>query len=412
MKNFKFWQKLCVISQLVLASLMFTSPVFAGDHHEESTTEPEKGSHGGRLLTDGNFSLELTLFERGIPPEFRVYLTLDNQAIEPNKASVNIKLHRLGNVIDNIEFTPEGDYLRGNMEVVEPHSFEVEITASYNNKQYQWHYENFEGRTTISNAMAEEMGVATEQVSKQTLTEQLTAYGKLALPANAQRKVTARFPGEVKALYTSLGKSVKKGQKLLTIESNESLQRYHVYAPISGIISKQFTAQGEQATDSTLLVITDLSTLNAEIAIYPKDISQVTLGAQAYIKIPNTEKVLATKLSDRLPAVMQQATIYRAPVDNSDYSLLPGQFIEANIVTGSFDVDMAVKREALQSFRDFTVVYTKVGQTYEVRMLELGRKAGPWVEVLSGISSDAQYVTSNSYLIKADIDKSGASHDH
>jgi cobalt-zinc-cadmium efflux system membrane fusion protein len=45
-------------------------------------------------------------------------------------------------------------------------------------------------------------------------------------------------------------------------------------------------------------------------------------------------------------------------------------------------------------------------------MLELGRSNQNWVEVLSGIELGTQYVTENSYLIKADIEKSGASHDH
>ena len=73
---------------------------------------------------------------------------------------------------------------------------------------------------------------------------------------------------------------------------------------------------------------------------------------------------------------------------------------------------LAVKRVGLQAFRDFTVVYAKVGEQYEVRMLELGREAGEWVEVLGGIDAGTEYVTNNSYIIKADIEKSGASHDH
>jgi cobalt-zinc-cadmium efflux system membrane fusion protein len=45
-------------------------------------------------------------------------------------------------------------------------------------------------------------------------------------------------------------------------------------------------------------------------------------------------------------------------------------------------------------------------------MLELGRQDDVWVEVLGGFQSGTLYVSNNSYLIKADIEKSGASHDH
>jgi cobalt-zinc-cadmium efflux system membrane fusion protein len=34
------------------------------------------------------------------------------------------------------------------------------------------------------------------------------------------------------------------------------------------------------------------------------------------------------------------------------------------------------------------------------------------VEVVDGLAPGTEYVTDNSYLIKADIEKSGASHDH
>ena len=72
----------------------------------------------------------------------------------------------------------------------------------------------------------------------------------------------------------------------------------------------------------------------------------------------------------------------------------------------------AVKRTGIQSFRDFRVVYARVGDDYEVRMLDLGRTAGEWVEVLGGLEPGTEYVTGNSHLIKADIEKSGASHNH
>jgi cobalt-zinc-cadmium efflux system membrane fusion protein len=45
-------------------------------------------------------------------------------------------------------------------------------------------------------------------------------------------------------------------------------------------------------------------------------------------------------------------------------------------------------------------------------MLDLGRTAGEWVEVLGGLEPGSRYVTSNSHLIKADIEKSGASGEH
>ncbi|MEK6739064.1 MAG: hypothetical protein AABY74_10415, partial [Planctomycetota bacterium] len=48
------------------------------DSHEETESKheedsPVKGSHGGRWLSEGGFQVEVTIYERGIPPQFRVY---------------------------------------------------------------------------------------------------------------------------------------------------------------------------------------------------------------------------------------------------------------------------------------------------------------------------------------------------
>ena len=67
---------------------------------------------------------------------------------------------------------------------------------------------------------------------------------------------------------------------------------------------------------------------------------------------------------------------------------------------------------ALQSFRDWTVAFVRVGDTFEIRPLELGKRDATRVEVLTGLKAGDMVVVEQSYLVKADIEKSGASHDH
>ena len=102
----------------------------------------------------------------------------------------------------------------------------------------------------------------------------------------------------------------------------------------------------------------------------------------------------------------------RVELEKAPSQLLPGTFVTGGIHVGGSTVPLAVRSAGLQSFRDFRVVYAVVDDVYEVRMLELGRRAGDWIEVLGGLEPGTQYVTRNSHLIKADIEKSGASHDH
>lgn len=92
--------------------------------------------------------------------------------------------------------------------------------------------------------------------------------------------------------------------------------------------------------------------------------------------------------------------------------MIPGTWVSAQLQVAEYEVPLAVRREGLQTFRDFTVVYAQIGDEYEVRMLELGRQSDEWIEVLGGLAAGTAYVTENSYVLKADVEKSGASHDH
>jgi cobalt-zinc-cadmium efflux system membrane fusion protein len=47
-----------------------------------------------------------------------------------------------------------------------------------------------------------------------------------------------------------------------------------------------------------------------------------------------------------------------------------------------------------------------------MRPLRLGGSDGKFTEVVSGLNAGDWYVTENSYLIKAELEKSAASHDH
>ncbi len=402
-----------LLCQLVLGALLLPSMAIAVSEPEAQELEPEKGPHRGRMLREGDFAVELSIFETGVPPEFRVWLTNKGQPVTPTDAEIRVQLTRLGNVVDDIRFKAEGDYLRGDTVIYEPHSFLVTLTADYQGKKYRWEYDNLEGRTRIADAVAGGMGIATETAGKATLHQTIRVYGQLVLPPGAKRNIQARFDGVIKGLHVKLGELVRAGQRLATIESNESLKSYHIVAPMPGVVSQQFASTGEQTAGRTLLEITRTDSLLAELAIYPADSNNIKTGVPVSLSINGIDTPFNSTISGSRTALRSdQARLFLAEISNVDGVLREGLFITGDIEIATIPVALAVKRNGLQAFRDFTVVYAKVGEEYEVRMLELGREAGPWVEVLGGLEPGTEYVTENSYIIKADIEKSGASHDH
>ena len=409
----RYAQRFFLVCQVILGAMSLPSIATAVSEPGAQEAEPEKGPHRGRMLRDGDFAVELAIFETGVPPEFRVWVSDDGEPVSPDAVELQVKLTRLGNVFDDIRFRAEGDYLRGDTVIYEPHSFIVTLTAQYQGRTYRWDYDNFEGRTLIGDGVAEAMGIATETAGSATLHQTIRVYGKLVSPPNAKRQIQARFDGVIGKVHVSLGDVVSRGQVLITVESNESLKAYQIQAPMAGVISEQFASAGEQTAGRTLLEMTNTEVLLAELAVYPADGNKVKTKAPVTLSINGIDSPLSSTVSGlRTVLRSDQARLFLAEINNADGLFSAGLFVRGDIEVDTFDVPLAVKRSGLQGFRDFTVVYAKVGEEYEVRMLELGREAGPWVEVLGGLEPGTEYVTENSYIIKADIEKSGASHDH
>lgn len=380
---------------------------------EDANADYPRGPNNGRLLEDSDFAIELAIFETGVPPEFHAWSYFQGQAVSLSQVDLSVTLTRLSNELNVIGFIPDGDYLRGDTVVYEPHSFLVNIRAEYQNRQYSWEYENFEGRTTISPEMSQAFGIETEIAGPATINQSINVVGEIVANSEFTRSITARFNGLVQNVNVRIGDRVEQGDSLLRIESDESLNAYTINAPISGIITQRFINPGEQTNGAVLLEIMDTNSVWAELSIFPSQRSQVSLGAPVTVVSPvNGAMTTGTITSFNRTVSSNQAITARVAVDNSANLFPPGTFIEGRIQTGEFPVPLAVKREGLQSFRDFTVVYAKMGNTYEVRMLELGRQDSEWIEVISGLNLGTEYVTTNSYILKADVEKSGASHDH
>ncbi|MBL1259260.1 MAG: efflux RND transporter periplasmic adaptor subunit [Thiotrichaceae bacterium] len=388
-----------------------------GGHGEtalsEHEAEPEKGPHRGRLLNDGDFTLELAIFETGVPPEFRAWATKSGKTLSPNELELNIKLSRLGGKVDDINFAPQGDALRGDTVIYEPHSFVVTINAVHNGVTHTWEYDNFEGRTKIETAVAEALEIGTAVAGSVDMQETIRVYGQIVANSERLRKITARFDGAIKSVAASQGEQVRKGQKLATVESNESLQLFTITSPIRGVITQRDANVGEQTDGRQLFTIMDNRSVWAELSVFPTDLAQVKMGAPVTVTDTTSGYTVNGKIAQINPlAEADQSVKVRVVLDNKKGQLRPGRHISAHITVGEHTATLAVKRSGLQTFRDFTVVYAQIGEEYEVRMLELGLQAGEWAEVLGGLESGTRYVSENSYVIKADIEKSGASHDH
>lgn len=381
---------------------------------EPNAEEAERGPHGGRLLRRGDIAVELAIFEDGVPPEFRAWAYRDGKQLPPADASIEVVLERLGGVRDVHELAPRSDHLVGSAEVYEPHSFEVALTARVGKDSASWKWSSHEGRTRIAKEIAKEAGIRVEPAGPGTIRDEHDVQGLLTPIEGRHARIVARFPGPIRAMSVKVGDQVRAGQALATVESNVSLSNYVVAAPIAGTVLARHASVGELAGDAPLFEIADLSRVWVDLHLFGGDAQHIRPGLPVVVTRLSDGVATETKLDSVLPstATASQSTVARASVDNVDGNWRPGAAVRARVTVAAHDVALAVPLSALQRFRDWDVVFIRVGDEYEARPLELGRRDGVAVEVLAGLRPGAEVVVEQSYLVKADIEKSGASHDH
>ncbi|GGN55960.1 cation efflux system protein [Novosphingobium indicum] len=410
-------------SYLIIAALLAAPLAACSEAPETETTveseeaapaDYERGPHNGRMLRDGDFSLEVTVFEDGIPPEYRLYAYQGDKPLDPAKVDARVSISRLDGEKTTFAFKPQDGFLRGNATLVEPHSFDVAVVAKEGGRTHKWNFDSYEGRATITDAAARAAGIKTETVGPRQIGEAVEIIGRVELDPAGSAEVGAKYPGPVVAVYRNVGERVGKGTLLARVESSYSLQTYAIYAPISGVISERKANVGSIAGSEPLFVISDPSRTVATFPVFPRDIERVRPGQSVQIRGLEGNRMQASVIRDFLPLaeVTSQAVTARAPLPNRDGFWRPGMAVRGLVTVDQRNVPLAVRTDAIQQFRDFRVVFAKIGETYEVRMLELGQEGPEWTEVISGIKPGTVYASENSYVIKADIEKSGASHDH
>ncbi len=267
-----------------------------------------------------------------------------------------------------------------------------------------------ENSSHINDDMARQVGIVTAIASAQTLHKTVTVYGSLASGPEQLSHVRARFEGMVKSVQVTIGDTVNAGDLLAEVESNESLKTYKMLAPISGLLVQRHANTGEVTQDQVLFSIANFDSLWAELRVYPAQQASINQGQLVHIFV-NKQSLQAT-VNHVIPALDKPYQLARVKLDNRELKLSPGLLVEARVEIGQYPVSLAVSKNAIQTLGGREGVFVKYDENYAFTPLVLGKHDNHFVEVVDGLPANATYVSENSYLIKADIEKSEAEHEH
>ena len=255
-----------------------------------------------------------------------------------------------------------------------------------------------------------ELGTA----SSARIRESLPLYGVITPNATAVRQVTARYAGIIRTVAKNLGDTVRQGETLARIESNESLQGYNVTSPLSGVVTARDAYPGEQTADRVLFTVADLSTVWVEVALFPRDVGRIAVGQT--VRIVGADRAVSAegRVDWIAPfgSASNQTLTARVVLDNPDGRWPPGLYVTAQVALAETEVPVAVRNTALQTLEDDTVVFVRGEHGFEARPVQVGRSDDENTEIIAGLAAGEEYVAVNSFILKAELGKGEAEHGH
>ncbi len=268
---------------------------------------------------------------------------------------------------------------------------------------------------TISAATATASGIETLAVTGGKLNISTNLYGKVVADPASLSHVRARFDGVITDVNVNLGDQVKKNDVLASIESNESLRRYQVNAPLTGTIIARNANNGGLSNGQILFSVANYDTVWVELKIFPQQ--RAAIHPKQLVILSNAGFSQQSSISHIIAATDDKPyTLAYVKLENnsekSESQWPIGAWVNAQVITASRQAAVIIPKLAVQQFQGQAVVFVKQGQQYRPRPVHLGQADTDNFEVLAGLIADEEIVAKNSFLIKADLEKSEAGHAH
>ena len=182
-----------------------------------------RGPNGGTLFSQDNFSAELVAPESqdGSAP-MSLYLAQGGQQIVPGENTrVSMEVRRPSGEVNTLRFEPKGDAFVSAMGVAEPHYFEARILIEREGRAYRFSYAKEEGLIELSNEQIDAAGIQLVKATAGAMSTTISLPGEIRFDEDHTAHVVPRTAGVVESVQVNLGESVKKGQLLAVIASQQ-----------------------------------------------------------------------------------------------------------------------------------------------------------------------------------------------
>ena len=236
--------------------------------------------------------------------------------------------------------------------------------------------------------------------------------------------------GELRSAETAFTAARNRLQLLgMTPEQIDTLAKsgiidptYVVRAPIDGRVIEREVTLGELVSPDKerLLTLADLGTVWVLADVPEARLGEIAQGAKAQLVVAalgdQPFEGTVSYISPELDPSTRTARV-RVEVPNPEAKLRPGMFARAEITAGVAGGEpvLAVPEEAVQTVEGEPAVFVPVNgepNTFAKREVGVGPPVGGMVPIFAGLKEGEKYVAAGSFILKAELGKAGAGHEH
>jgi cobalt-zinc-cadmium efflux system membrane fusion protein len=222
-----------------------------------------------------------------------------------------------------------------------------------------------------------------------------------------------RVPGLVREVRKRAGDRVLAGDVLAIVES-ETLAPFELRAAFDGVVVDRHVAPGEAVDpDSPAFIVADLSTVWVEVHVYQSALPALRVGQPVRVVAAAGAAEAEGRVSYIAPVVDQATRTASARVElpNPAGAWRPGLFVTVTVLS-PIEAPVVVGRDAVHRFEGASVVFVVEGDRFAPRPVTVGRRGRTKVEVLAGLAPGDRFAAEGSFLVKAELGKGAAGHDH
>ncbi|WP_180115633.1 efflux RND transporter periplasmic adaptor subunit [Acinetobacter sp. YH12140] len=198
--------------------------------------------------------------------------------------------------------------------------------------------------------------------------------------------------------------------------------RFIIRAPIAGVISQKDIVVGEnvQLADQ-LFTIEQLKDLWLEFHLPNQYSGQLQAGQNVSFKINGSDQLYSAEVQSLTSKADVQTgrLVVRAKLKQQSVELRPNVMVNVLLADSGTKKALRVQKSAVQSIEGkdsiFIVESEQKGQVHlKAQALKLGQASsdGQWLEVLSGLEAGQKYISQGSFLLKSELEKDEAGHEH